>query len=118
MPQMLASPRYMLSWALYRNRFGESRVLSLGDSLLIGRSPQADLRIPDQAVSRRHCLLLGLGDVPAGDRCWVLVDLGSRNGTYLNGQRINRPHSLRVGDRVQFGRIHELLLINKPGQTV
>jgi pSer/pThr/pTyr-binding forkhead associated (FHA) protein len=108
----------MLSWALYRNRFGESRVLSLGDSLLIGRSPQAGLRIPDQAVSRRHCLLLGLRGVPAGDRCWILVDLGSRNGTWLNGQRISRPHPLRAGDRVQFGRIHELLLINRPGQTV
>ena len=92
--------------------------LSCTDRILItiGRSPECNFPLRgglvDLVVSRRHCLI----DVsPDGVE---LRDLESRNGTYLNGQRINRPHSLRVGDRVQFGRIHELLLINKPGQTV
>jgi len=98
--------------ALYRNRFGAGRVLSLHDSLLIGRSPRAGLFVPDPAVSRWHCVLLRCGDRGADNRGWMVTDLGSLNGTYLDGERLRAPRRLRLGSRVQFGRIHEVILIS------
>src|SRR5262245_61142248 len=100
-----------LLWAIYRNRFGEGCVLSLHDWLLIGRSPLAGLHVPDPAVSRWHCVLLPCRALTPGDRGWMVMDLGSRNGTYFDGARLRRPRRLRLGDRVQFGRIHELIFI-------
>ena len=97
--------------ALYRNRFGDGCVLSLYDSLLIGRSPRAGLFVPDPAVSRWHCVLLRCSDQSTDNRGWMLMDLGSRNGTYLDGERLRGPRRLRLGNRVQFGRIHEVILI-------
>jgi pSer/pThr/pTyr-binding forkhead associated (FHA) protein len=54
------------------------------DDVVIGRSSACSLRLDDAAVSRRHCLLDLGGD-------WALVrDLGSLNGTFVNGQMIGR----------------------------
>jgi eukaryotic-like serine/threonine-protein kinase len=54
------------------------------EEVVIGRSAVCSLRLDDQSVSRRHCLL----DV-AGEWAWVR-DLGSLNGTFVNGQDIGR----------------------------
>jgi hypothetical protein len=66
--------------------------------LILGREhPSADLVIPDPGVSRRHARLLpDKGTV-------ILEDLGSSNGTYVNGQRISGPVELGTGDEVQIG---------------
>jgi signal transduction histidine kinase/ActR/RegA family two-component response regulator len=73
------------------------RKLTLGDSLILGRSSTADLSIDDPLLSRRHAKL-SLG----ADGHYLLEDLGSRNGTSLNGMPCTRD-SLSFGDRVQVG---------------
>ena len=54
--------------------------------------------LTDAKVSHRHAFLTVLG----GGRA-VVTDLGSRNGTYVNGQRLEQPLEVRVGDRLRFG---------------
>ena len=65
-------------------------------SLVLGREA-TDLVIDDAEVSRRHAALR-----PAGDGL-ELEDLGSLNGTWVNGIRIQGPVRLETGDRVQLG---------------
>jgi len=64
----------------------------------LGRSVANQVAIPDERVSRRHALIQVQGE----NEYW-LVDFGSRNGTYLNDQRIIRPTRLRHGDRIKVG---------------
>jgi len=76
---------------------GRELVLSDTRSLLLGRDQSADLRYQDHRVSRRHAAIRFDG------QRWVLEDLGSSNGTYLNGARITSqpvtgPLVLRLGD--------------------
>jgi hypothetical protein len=63
----------------------------------IGRGPGATLRLADLSVSRFHA------ELKAVDDGWLLRDLGSMNGTYLNGLRITTPTRVRAGDHVSFG---------------
>ena len=66
-------------------------------AVVIGRSTECDLRVADGNASRRHA------EVDAGRRRdWVVVDLGSTNGTELNGRRITRE-TLTDGDRITIG---------------
>ena len=67
--------------------------------LRIGRDHASGLRIGDDSVSRVHAELRREGDV------WVLRDLGSMNGTWVNGQRLTGAAAVRPGDMVTFGRI-------------
>ena len=69
----------------------------IGASLLIGRSSAAGLRLEQPAVSRRHARLERLPDGHV-----ELVDLGSANGVWLNGERVQRA-VLCDGDRLQVG---------------
>jgi hypothetical protein len=65
----------------------------------IGRDPGCDLVIPDMSVSRRHAAL---------QRCvrgWLLTDVGSTNGTRLNGWRVREPVQVSPGDQVSFGAV-------------
>ncbi len=71
--------------------------LSLGESI-IGRGTDADIQIIDDGVSRRHAKV-----VRDEDGTSKLIDLGSTNGTYLNGRRID-VESLREGDRIRIGQ--------------
>lgn len=64
----------------------------------VGRIDTNDLVLPDIKVSRRHALIQKEG----GDELW-LVDLGSRNGTRLNGERVIRPTLLRDQDKIEIG---------------
>jgi PAS domain S-box-containing protein len=72
-----------------------------GESLL-GRAPGAQCRIWDSGVSRQHAKI---ARQPNGD--YVLIDLGSTNGTYLNGLRI-KSAPLHDGDRIQIGTVTTL----------
>ena len=65
---------------------------------LIGRSPDADIRIDRTAVSRAHARILVTGTTA------TIEDLGSKNGTYLNGARLERPAVLSNGDDIWIGR--------------
>lgn len=64
---------------------------------VIGRSHDADLRANHPAVSRRHCALVDQDGRP------VVHDLGSSNGTHVNGERVTEPRELRDGDRLNAG---------------
>lgn len=64
---------------------------------IIGRSSECTLRAASDAISRRHCAILRTKDG------WVARDLGSRNGTYLNDEKIESPSPLSVGDELRIG---------------
>jgi pSer/pThr/pTyr-binding forkhead associated (FHA) protein len=65
----------------------------------IGREPACDMTLADDTVSRWHASL----ERSAGG--WLLADLGSMNGTRLNGWRVNHPTWVRPGDMVSFGGV-------------
>ncbi|NTW29468.1 MAG: FHA domain-containing protein [Coriobacteriia bacterium] len=67
--------------------------------IVIGRSPGADIVIGDDFVSGKHARVS-----PSGDGA-VLEDLGSTNGTVLNGQRISVPSTLGLGDSIDIGSV-------------
>ena len=70
----------------------------------IGRSPDCDLPLGDPTVSWLHAELRRTGDD------WLLVDLGSLNGTRVNGWRADSGFTVRAGDCVRFGRTAFLLV--------
>jgi hypothetical protein len=73
--------------------------LLLGEEITIGRAPGCGLVIStDNFVSARHARVFR-----RGDQYWV-EDLGSTNGTLLNGRRLDAVAPLRRGDRLQVGR--------------
>lgn len=64
---------------------------------VLGRGTEADIRLDAPVISRRHAVL------QAGTPEWSITDLGSKNGTVLNGKRISRTEFLTVGDVIQIG---------------
>ncbi|HEV8379353.1 MAG TPA: FHA domain-containing protein [Tepidisphaeraceae bacterium] len=86
----------------------------LDGCLVLGRSPDCDIRIHDILASREHCGL------EREDDAWVVVDLNSRNGTTVNGQRITR-HKLADNDALVIGRtritFHDEVLIESESTT-
>jgi signal transduction histidine kinase len=65
--------------------------------VLIGRESR-QLPITDNTVSRRHAELL------PDDGNWILKDMGSSNGSYINGTRVNNRFPLKLGDQIRVGR--------------
>ena len=68
-----------------------------GAAMLIGRAPTNDIVVRDDGVSARHARL----DADGGR--WMLADVGSRNGTTLNGIAVTGPVHLTHGDEVGIG---------------
>jgi Domain of unknown function (DUF1707)/FHA domain len=68
-----------------------------GTSFTIGRTQDCDLRVADLSVSRRHAQL------DRSEDGWLLSDLGSHNGTRVNGWLVREPVPVRPGDLLQFG---------------
>jgi predicted component of type VI protein secretion system len=68
-----------------------------GESISIGRDASNTIQINDAEMSRRHARLQFQGGK------YVIEDMGSTNGTHINGQRLSAPHVLRPGDVVSFG---------------
>jgi pSer/pThr/pTyr-binding forkhead associated (FHA) protein len=73
------------------------RMVAVAGTVTIGRGRDADLVLADELVSRRHAQVTL--DGPGA----VVEDLGSRNGTYVNGERIHGPVRLEPGDQLQLG---------------
>ncbi len=73
--------------------------LGPGEQLLFGRDMFAQVKIDDINVSRRHALLS-----ERGGEVW-LCDLGSRNGTFIDGVRLDGERLLRDGDQIQVGGV-------------
>ncbi len=64
----------------------------------IGRGESMDILIDNVSVSRRQA------EIREENGAWMLRDLGSSNGTFLNGQRITADQALRPGDEISFGK--------------
>lgn len=69
----------------------------VGEEFLIGRGEDCDLCLHDPEISRHHCLLRFRGSEV------VLSDLGSSNGTYINGHRLLSQIKLNTGDELSLG---------------
>ncbi len=67
------------------------------DGVTIGRTPPSDVAIASPEISRRHCRIELHGDAA------IISDLGSTNGTYLDGARLERATRLRSGARLSLG---------------
>jgi S1-C subfamily serine protease len=90
-------------------------VLSLaGRSVSLGRHPDSDLALDpetDRAVSARHAVLAFDGEV------WTLRDLGSTNGTFLNGRPAIGEVPLSYGDRITLGKGGPDILVEPPSAS-
>ena len=85
------------AWLVRESGLTGSTRYVVRDVARVGRSPDNDVVLDDAYVSRRHCAVL----VHAGDRC-ELHDVASKNGTYLNGQKICGPTRLKSGDEIRM----------------
>jgi hypothetical protein len=79
-----------------------------GVRFTIGRNRDCDLCLTDLSVSRMHALLVRREDG------WVLSDLGSHNGTRLNGWLVREAVRVRMGDRVEFGSMAFIIQDDQP----
>ena len=89
---------------------GAAHAVPLGAGpVVVGRVSSATIRAEDPTLTRRHARISF-----EANRYWV-EDLGSDNGTYVNGARVRR-HALTDGDRIQCGRL-ELLFSDPDGSA-
>ncbi|TAM91545.1 FHA domain-containing protein [bacterium] len=85
------------SAALVFRVLNDGRSVRARDEAIIGRWHEHAVVLEDPRVSRSHARV-----VRRGAQAWV-EDVGSRNGTYVNGQQIEHPTELRPGDRIEMG---------------
>ncbi len=78
---------------------------------IIGRGEGAHLRPASDMVSRKHC------SIKVSDGKVIISDLGSRNGSFVNGEQLTSPHVGRTGDKIRIGRLQFELVLDpvKPG---
>jgi pSer/pThr/pTyr-binding forkhead associated (FHA) protein len=100
----------MIAKLLERSAEGGQRreIAVTKDEFLIGRGADCDLRLRVSAVSRHHCLLRSRG----GDV--TVTDLGSANGTFVNGQRLLSQTALRHGDEIAIGDFRFIVELEGP----
>lgn len=72
-------------------------IYDLLEGALLGRGDAVDIRLEDPFASTRHAQIVRQGDL------YVIEDLSSTNGTYLNGDPLGGPQPLHVGDRIRIG---------------
>lgn len=106
MSASLSGPEVLLQIASGSNAGQTIRVD--GPAFAIGRDPECQLRPRSPEVSRRHAEI----DIE-GDRV-ILRDLGSRNGTLVNGEPISGPKPLEDGDRIMVGPLQFVATIKPP----
>jgi DNA-binding winged helix-turn-helix (wHTH) protein len=74
-------------------------------TLLIGRDERCDVAVPDRQVSRQHA------SVSLEGEGYIVRDLGSKNGTFVNGQELRGPHALQDGDEIQVAYCCKLTFV-------
>lgn len=86
-------------WLIQETGDDLGNLFPLGHRSVLGRLPEHDVAVPDMAASRDHAVIEYSADV----RRHVITDSDSRNGTFLNGAQLVRPHALLPGDCIQIG---------------
>ncbi|HEX2026317.1 MAG TPA: FHA domain-containing protein [Actinomycetota bacterium] len=81
-------------------RGGRVSTHRLSGTLQIGRAPSADIRPDDTYVSQLHA------KISNRNGSWIVEDLGSTNGTYLNQQKVTVPVQISPGDRIRVGKTY------------
>jgi pSer/pThr/pTyr-binding forkhead associated (FHA) protein len=84
--------------AVVENDQLKGKTFDLKDELVIGRADKCHIVLDDTYVSQVHARIF------AKDDSFVVEDLGSTNGTYLNRRRISAPTELHKGDQVKIGK--------------
>jgi sigma-B regulation protein RsbU (phosphoserine phosphatase) len=82
---------------VYSPLFSPARHPLNGSAVSIGRASDCAIPVKDRYLSRKHA------EIVAVNGSWILKDLGSANGTYINGARMERDHPLKTGDRIRLG---------------
>ncbi|MFQ5615805.1 MAG: FHA domain-containing protein [Anaerolineales bacterium] len=80
---------------------------SLDVQTRIGRAPENEIYVSDTQISRHHAVIKRQGD------SYIVSDLDSTNGTFVNGKRITEPVPLRVGDSITVGPARFVVLADK-----
>ncbi len=97
-PEGMSKPGLVLLFAPNYTQFAAAYVFQVPE-LILGRDPTASICIPEQAVSRQHAKIAYVAEQ------WVLTDLGSRNGTMVDGafiheRQLEHLHEIRIGDAI------------------
>jgi serine phosphatase RsbU (regulator of sigma subunit) len=93
----MESPTPRAEVTVYSPLFSPFRQPLIGEAISIGRASDCSIPIKDRYLSRKHAEIIAAGNA------WILKDLGSANGTYLNGSRVERDEQLKTGDRIRLG---------------
>lgn len=90
-------------WLNFKDEKGEAkRILVEGEKFAIGRTPDNDLQIPLNNLSRQHAKIERFADV------FVISDCGSSNGSSVNGEPLKDPLALKNGDKLNLGDAIEI----------
>lgn len=99
------APTWYLEGILDNSRGKTWRTVVRPLPFLVGRRDSSDLSLRSQMISQRHARLF-----ERGGKLWV-HDLGSTNGTFINGKQVDGEHELREGDVIQFADVELRLLL-------
>ncbi|MDW8262158.1 MAG: FHA domain-containing protein [Phycisphaerales bacterium] len=86
-----------MAYLIFADRKGELARHELAGPVTVGRANECSIAVHDALLSRRHCRIEPMLDQ------WVITDLGSKNGTFIDNQRVSRQ-TLRDGDIIRIGR--------------
>lgn len=76
----------------------KGKTFDLNGELQLGRADRCDIVLDDAYASQIHARIFSRGDA------WVVEDMGSTNGTYVNRQKVTSPVELSRGDRIKIGK--------------
>lgn len=94
---------------------GERREYGVTAPVVIGRGKTNPIVLEDRLLSREHTKI-NVEPAPGGARRFVLQDLRSRNGTFLNGRKLVQPEMLKHGDLIRVGSMHLRFIVEAGDQ--
>lgn len=109
MPSQMEVPNQLLAFLVLSGPAQGEKIL-LDRPVLLGRDPRSRIPFDDERVSRHHALVDML------DARAVVRDLGSKNGTFVNGGKIKDYHMLRPNDRVRLGKTMLAVVAVQPAE--